>query len=618
MSMERRALLAFVASMLLFLAYDALYLSPRMEKKRERERALQEQMARDSVRVADSLAAVRAARGEPEPEPALEKQTPPEVVSETAESRGEAPPSGFPVADTLAAKTVTVASDLYEITMTTNGAEVVSARLLKYSTAGEPVDLFWQDSGWSYERVLNVTFEGRNAPVELHGVAFDAYQGASPQPLADGARIQVDPRRESTDVVFRATTPDGRAIERTYTFYPDQYDFETSVRFSSADFPAVEAVRWGFGPGISTTELNQNDDFQNFKASVQIGEEFHRLKPSHFGDKSREEYRGTLQWASLQTKYFLVAIVPPEPTRAEVEITGAKDTHRISGSVALPTAAGTSQVTQTVEVYFGPLDFDALEHVGHGLDKTIELGWRFIRPVSWVVLKTMIWMHGFIPNYGWVIVIISILTKVLFYRLTHKSFKSMKQMQDLQPRLQALKDKYGDDRQKLSQETMRVYKEAGVNPLGGCLPMLLQMPVFVALFNVLKFTIELRGAPFVLWINDLSQQDVLFQLPVTLPLIGDAFSLLPILMGASMFAQSKLGGSPTGGPSAATPPGFQTMLPIVFTVLFYRMPSGLVIYWIINTVLSVAQQYYIHRQPDSDSSNAAQSKSKGGLKSKGR
>jgi YidC/Oxa1 family membrane protein insertase len=147
----------------------------------------------------------------------------------------------------------------------------------------------------------------------------------------------------------------------------------------------------------------------------------------------------------------------------------------------------------------------------------------------------------------------------------------------------------------MSEETMKLYKEAGVNPLGGCLPMVLQMPVFIALFNVLSYMIELRGAPFVGWITDLSQQDVLFKLPISLPLIGDNFSLLPILMGGSMWAQSKLGGSPTGQASTAIPPGFNTLLPIVFTVLFYKMPSGLVIYWIINTVMSVVQQYYIVR-----------------------
>jgi YidC/Oxa1 family membrane protein insertase len=172
----------------------------------------------------------------------------------------------------------------------------------------------------------------------------------------------------------------------------------------------------------------------------------------------------------------------------------------------------------------------------------------------------------------------------------------MRDMQALQPRIQALKEKYKEDRQKLSQETMKLYKEAGVNPLGGCLPMLLQMPVFIALFNVLRNTIELRQAPFLGWINDLSQQDVLARLPMSLPLIGDAVSVLPILMGASMLMQSKIGGSiagPESSPSQSK--AFQYMLPVVFTVLFYRMPSGLVVYWIVNTVLSIGQQYYINK-----------------------
>jgi YidC/Oxa1 family membrane protein insertase len=229
-----------------------------------------------------------------------------------------------------------------------------------------------------------------------------------------------------------------------------------------------------------------------------------------------------------------------------------------------------------------------------GLEENVEMGWKFFRPVAWAVLWAMLATYKVIPNYGWVIIIISVLTKVLFYRLTHKSFKSMKDLQALQPRIQALRAKYGKDKQKLSEETMKLYREAGVNPLGGCLPMLLQMPVFIALYNVLRFTIELRGAHFAGWIDDLSQQDQLFKLPLSLPFIGDAFSLLPILMGISMFAQSKLGGSPTGSTSP-TPPGFTTLLPIVFTVLFYKMPSGLVLYWLVNTVLSVAQQYYINK-----------------------
>jgi len=248
-----------------------------------------------------------------------------------------------------------------------------------------------------------------------------------------------------------------------------------------------------------------------------------------------------------------------------------------------------------MHVYLGPLDYKLLGATGVGLERNVEMGWKPIRPVSSAVMWSMKKLYHFIPNYGVVVILISVLTKVLFYRLTHKSFKSMKQLQDLQPQLQAIKEKYGSDRKRLSEETMRLYKEAGVNPLGGCLPMLLQMPVFIALFNVFRYTIELRGAPFVGWINDLSRQDVLFHFGFTLPLIGDSFSLLPLIMGAAMWAQSKLGGSPTGQTSTAMPPGFNTLLPVVFTVLFYKMPSGLVIYWIINTGMSVVQQYYIHK-----------------------
>jgi YidC/Oxa1 family membrane protein insertase len=326
---------------------------------------------------------------------------------------------------------------------------------------------------------------------------------------------------------------------------------------------------------------------------VLLGEEFHRKQPSDFGRSNVESFSGTLNWASLQTKYFLAAIIPPRPVRAEVEMSGIKQEHRVSQKIAIPATVARGEVASDVRVFLGPLDFEVVEALGVGLAKNIEFGWKFIRPVSVGVLWAMNALHRAIPNYGWVIVIISVLTKVLFYRLTHKSFTSMKEMQDLQPRIAALKEKFGSDRRRLSEETMKLYKEAGVNPLGGCLPMLLQMPVFIALFNVLSHAIELRGAPWIGWISDLSQQDVLFKLPASLPLIGDNFSLLPLLMGGAMWAQSRLGGSPTGQPGNPMPPGFNTILPIVFTFLFYKMPSGLVIYWIINTGMSVVQQYYI-------------------------
>ncbi|HEU4929956.1 MAG TPA: membrane protein insertase YidC, partial [Candidatus Krumholzibacteria bacterium] len=440
-------------------------------------------------------------------------------------------------------------------------------------------------------RMLGTAIKSATRELTVEDVVFTAT--ANGAPVADNGRVALA-ADDSIDVVFRATGSGG-VLERSYRFYGNRYDFRSTLRASESLIPGADQVAWSFGPGLTATETNVRDDQSRFRSSVLLGEEFHRKTPGDFGRSNVESFSGTLNWASLQTKYFMAAIIPPKPVRADVVMSGVKPEHRLSQVIAVPATLARGELTSEVRTYIGPLDFKIVESLGVGLEKNVEFGWKFIRPVSIAVLWAMNALYHVIPNYGWVIVVISILTKVLFYRLTHKSFKSMKEMQDLQPRLAALKEKFGSDRRRLSEETMKLYREAGVNPLGGCLPMLLQMPVFIALFNVLSHAIELRGAPWIGWIRDLSQQDVLFKLPFTLPLIGDNFSLLPLLMGAAMWMQSKLGASPTGQPGNPMPPGFNTLLPIVFTVLFYKMPSGLVIYWIINTALSVVQQYYIVR-----------------------
>ena len=600
MSMERRALLAFVASMLLFLGYDAIFLGPRREEARERRRM---EMLAEQARIVDSLRTVQQPDALAQPtgtaiQPIVRKGDPTLVPYAERGDTSVAEPDPTRVI-ALETREITVESDLYQITLTTRGGEIVSTRLFHYLTHDDlPVELFPQNPGWTFERVLNLTLSGPGETVPVHEVIFDVYDSGVGEPLNDGARVKVDGRSGEKTLVLRGTLADGRTIERTYRFFYGRYDFEAGVAFSQAEFPNVLGVTWSAGPGMTTTESNVKDDQHNFMATVSLGEERHRKKPGNFGDKSTEAYSGTLNWFSVQTKYFTTAIISPEPVRADVVVAGNKEGHRITAQATVPATPVGGRVNQSMRIYMGPLDVDPLAALGVGLENTVQLGFKLIRPVSVLMLWSMKKLYQVIPNYGWVILIISVLTKVLFYRLTHKSFKSMKEMQALQPKLAAIKEKYKGDQQKISQQTMKIYKEQGVNPLGGCLPMLLQMPVFIALFNVLKFTIEVRGAAWVGWINDLSQPDVLFQLPISLPVVGDAFSLLPILMGASMFAQSKLGGSPTGGPGATMPAGFNTMLPIVFTFLFYNMPSGLVLYWIVNTALSVVQQYYIHKEPD--------------------
>jgi YidC/Oxa1 family membrane protein insertase len=222
----------------------------------------------------------------------------------------------------------------------------------------------------------------------------------------------------------------------------------------------------------------------------------------------------------------------------------------------------------------------------------MDLGWKAFRPLSELIVAIMIWLYRWIPNYGVIIVILSVLTKVMFYPLTRSSTRSMKKMQELQPKLKALQQKFKDNREKLSQATMQLYREEKVNPMAGCLPLLVQMPVFIALYQALRNTIALRQAPFALWIRDLAQPDALFQLPVSLPLLGASFNLLPILMSLSMYYQTKLTPTPAAGGQMAL---INTMMPIMMLVFFYSMPSGLVLYWLINTLVTIYQTWRIHQ-----------------------
>lgn len=492
---------------------------------------------------------------------------------------------------------ITVRSPLYEMVMSTAGGEIVSVRLTNFETEGEPVELIVQDDTPRRGGMIDVTLVGETQTQPLANVLFEVYAGASPTPLADGSVFLIDETTPEKEIVFRAVGAGVNGVERYYRFTHDSYLINAGVRFASTQISYAREVKWGFGPGMRSTEKNEKEDKAAMRATLRIGDEFHRKKPGDFD----ENYTGTVQWAALQNKYFTTILMAQAPAGGQVSATGVKAESFMTASIELPLSERLGQVDQMIDVYLGPIDYKALKAFDRGLEKNVEMGFWLFRPVSSVILWSLLWLYRFIPNYGVVILLLSVVTKILFYRLTHKSFKSMRDLQSLQPRIQALKDKYGDDKQKLSQETMSLYKEAGVNPLGGCLPMLLQMPVFIALFNVLRSTIELRGAPFVGWMNDLSQQDVLATIPVTLPFIGNAVSLLPILMGVGMLVQSKIGGSIAGPTqSAAQPKAFQYLLPIVFTVLFYRMPSGLVLYWLVNTVMSVAQQYYINKGADAE------------------
>ncbi len=596
MKLEKRAFFAFILSMVLFLIYDYVYLAPKTKEQQARRKALQ--VAQDSIR-ADSLAAMARTGDDLEARAAddLEARTtlqeqdedyPPEETIDSGTSFVHADNAG----------SITVTTPLYRLKISKAGGEIRTAELLQFETDGQPVQLLLQDL--SEPGLVGMDLVGERQEVSLSGNLFEAYLSGVGSPLPDNYEVFVDGLEGEKEIVFKLELPSGRTVSRYYRFVGDSYLVTTGVRFDVQSFPFARQIRWGFGSGVRSTEKNQEDDYQNFKGYIRLGEEVHQKKPSNFKHGKVETYSGTVTWAALQTKYFTAILIPAKPAGGVIEMTGDKQMNYLTTSVMLPAVEKRGRIEQEVSLYLGPLDYEILKHMGLGLEKNISMGYKLFRPVSWVILWSLVWFYKFIPNYGIVIILISVFTKVLFYRLTHKSFKSMRDMQALQPKLQALKEKHKEDKQKLSKETMRIYKEHGVNPLGGCLPMLLQMPVFIALFSVLKYTIVVRGAHFFGWITDLSQQDVLATLPFSLPLIGAEISVLPLLMGGAMVLQTKIGGSMTPGAVSNQPKFFNYMLPIVFTFIFYKMPSGLVLYWFVNNILTIAQQYYINKNVDDD------------------
>lgn len=319
---------------------------------------------------------------------------------------------------------------------------------------------------------------------------------------------------------------------------------------------------------------------------VTLGKDFglvHKDESSHFGpvilrDVERKEFTASdlkdpktftspINWIAQEDKYFFSAIIPPKNV-IEAKF-WLKNTDTLT---ALKLPAGDVQY----KLYAGPKEHDRLQQVGSGLEHIVDFGFfSFLaRPLFWA-LK---WLYEYTHNYGVAIIIITILTRLPFVPLINKGQESMKRLQDIQPKMMEIKEKYKNDPQRMQKEMMELYRKHKVNPMGGCLPILLQIPVFFALYQVLNIAIELRHAPFVLWITDLSAKDPYF--------------ILPIIMGATMVIQQKM------TPSTLDPMQQKIMLfmPILFTFLFFTFPSGLVLYWLINNILGIAQQFYINQK----------------------
>jgi len=291
--------------------------------------------------------------------------------------------------------------------------------------------------------------------------------------------------------------------------------------------------------------------------------------------KAEKTYTTAVKWSGFGDKYFIGALLARDNSINSVSLKSAAGfiEQKIS-SPKISLSPGT-EVTVSYNLYYGPKDIDILKAQGEGLEAAIDLGWFAI--IAKPLLHSLKLLYGYLHNYGLAIIVITVILKIFFFPLTHKSYKSMKEMQKLQPKMQELKEKFKDDRDGLNRSVMELYKTHKVNPLGGCLPMIVQIPVFFGLYKALMFSIELRHAPFYFWLQDLSAKD--------------PYYVTPIIMGATMFIQQKM--TPTNmDPMQAK---MMLALPIVFTAMFLNFPSGLVLYWLVNNILTIAQQMYINK-----------------------
>jgi YidC/Oxa1 family membrane protein insertase len=472
----------------------------------------------------------------------------------------------------LPEKEIVVETPLYSARLSSRGGVLTSFQLKRYPTAGgTPVEMVADAERRPLATAL-LTRSGER--VDLSETIFTV----SAESLVVGEGVD-------EALVFELTTAAGLDVTKTLTFSGGAYTIGLELAVAGPGAEAVRAVETGWQSGLPTSEANRSDDLRNF-AAVTLTDQ--GLVKNSLGKVKKGEQisaGGAVAWSGLRSKYFFAGFVPLSGTPVVARaFLGAPEAIGLALEAELDPAKPLEFM-----VYAGPLDYIDLKKLGHGLEKSVDFGWKWISPLSKLIYIFLVNLYKVIPNYGWVIIILSALIKLLFHPLTAKSMKSMRDMQRLQPEIQALREKHKKEPQKLNAAMLELYKKRGINPVGGCLPLLLQMPVFFALFNVLSKTIELRRAGFIFWIKDLSAPDVIARVPFALPFIGSSVSLLPILMGIAMFLQQKM------TPSDPKQAMMTYLLPIVFTVMFYKFPSGLVLYWLVNNVLTIIHQHLMNR-----------------------
>ncbi|WP_133136040.1 membrane protein insertase YidC [Legionella rowbothamii] len=492
----------------------------------------------------------------------------------TVESTSLAPSPEQP--NTQPATLVDVKTDVLNVAIDLQHGDVVSGQLLDY-----PLNVDEKNKPFSL-----LQNEGNERYVANSGLLVPSAQGVKALNLGfttEQTHYELAPDQKQLVVTLNGKNEDGLTVNKELIFTKGSYLIDVNYKIVNQG-----TSEW---KGYMNTQLVRSSPKEDKPSMFQVGSYTgasysepgkHRFQKVSFGDMSKANLDVDSKggWVAMQQHYFLTAWIPQADSENKFYTRAVNNDYTI-GAVSQPIVLKPQeQKTISAQLYVGPEITSVLKNIAPSLDMTVDYGILWF--VSSLLFSLMKAIYNVVGNWGWSIVLVTVLIKLAFYRLSATSYKSMAGMRKLQPKLQALRERYGDDKAKISQATMELYKQEKVNPLGGCLPILIQIPVFIALYWVLLESVELRQAPFIFWIKDLAA--------------ADPFHVLPLIMGATMLIQQKLNPAPPDPMQAKV----MMFLPILFTGLFWNFPSGLVLYWIVNNTLSILQQWYITRKYSDD------------------
>lgn len=466
-----------------------------------------------------------------------------------------------------AEKDVVVETPLYKAIFTTKGGALKSYKLKEYrATLDSNTDLIELVQVMEgMQKPLSITFPESNVDILPESIF-----------TADSSSIDLTQSQDNRRLTFTQTYPNEAKVEKVFTFYPGKYAFDLEVKIhnlSKGTLSQNAFLSWYqyVDPKAETDSYGHDGPISFIAKDVELYE----VKKIESGKLLGPD----VTWAGFESKYFIASMVPQNPTLTSLSLSvDARNMVSVSlkgpQNIIPPGQVGVFSYS----LYLGPKEHDILKAQGVGLENSIDFG-SWMKWLAMPLLISLKFLNDYVKNYGIAILILTLIIKIVFWPLGNKSYKSMKEMQKLQPKIAELREKYQNDKTKISQETMALYKTHKVNPLGGCLPMVIQIPVFFGLYKALMYSIELRHAPFYWWIQDLSAKD--------------PYYITPIIMGGTMLLQQQM--TPAMGDPMQQK--IMMLMPVFFTFLFLNFPSGLVLYWLFQNILSIGQQYYINKRP---------------------